>query len=164
MVRQRGAGAPSQRGVRLGVDVGSVRVGVAVSDPDGILATPVTTLARDQAGDADITALADLVADRGAVEVVIGLPRTLRGEDGHAVRAARDYGERLAARIAPVPVIYADERLTSVHAQRVLFDAGVPGRSRRAVVDQVAAVDILQARLDHLRMRTRAAQRSEDMP
>ena len=139
------------RGVRLGVDVGTVRVGVAISDPDGILATPVVTLARDEATARDIDDVAALVADRNIVEVAVGLPRTLRGADGSAARAARGYAAALAERIAPVPVVLVDERLSSVHANRVLAERGVPGRSRRAVVDQLAAVTILQTRLDAVR-------------
>lgn len=140
-------------GVRLGIDVGSVRVGVAISDPDGILATPVATVARDAAESADIAEIARLVADRAVVEVVVGLPMTLRGTSGPAAAAARDYAGQLGARIAPVPVVFVDERLSSVEANRVLFERKVPGRSRRKVVDQIAAVTILQTRLDELRRR-----------
>lgn len=139
--------------MRLGVDVGTVRVGVAVSDPDGILATPEQTLARDADAQSDLDALAALVAEREVVEVVVGLPRTLRGADGVSARAARQYAGALAARIAPVPVVLVDERLTSVHANRVLAERRVPGKARRAVVDQLAAVGILQSRLDGLRAR-----------
>jgi putative Holliday junction resolvase len=139
------------RGVRLAVDVGTVRVGVAVSDPDGILATPVATLARDTDSAGDIDEISALVAERGAVEVVVGLPRTLRGRDGTSAQAARRYAADLAQRIAPVPVVLVDERMTSVTANRILAERRVPGRSRRAVVDQLAAVEILQSRLDELR-------------
>jgi putative Holliday junction resolvase len=136
-----------RKGVRLGVDVGTVRVGVAMSDPHGVLATPVSTLARDAVGGTDLTALAE---KHEVVEVVVGLPKTLRGSDGPAVLAARQYGDALAARIAPVPVVYVDERLTTVSADRQLRDAGVRGRAKRKVVDQVAAIRILQNRLDNL--------------
>ena len=135
-------------GVRLGVDVGSVRVGVAVSDPDGVLATPLTTLARDPRRGADLDALAQLVSERSAVEVVVGLPRSLSGAEGPAAQAARGYADALAARIAPVPVRLVDERLSTVAAERALREQGVRGKSRRAVVDQAAAVVILQAALD----------------
>jgi putative Holliday junction resolvase len=138
-------------GVRLAVDVGTVRVGVAASDPDSILATPVATLLRDEAGLSDIDELAALVEQRNAVEVVVGLPLTLRGADGAAAAAARAYAAVLAERINPVPVVLVDERLSSVSANRALAERKVPGRSRRAVVDQVAAVEILQSRLDQLR-------------
>ena len=143
-------GDPPRAGVRLGIDVGTVRVGVAVSDPGGILATPVATLARDDATGADVDAVVALVSEYEVVEVVVGLPRTLRGTDGPAVVAARAYGDRVAARVAPVPVVYVDERLTTVSADRMLSERGIRGRKRRAVVDQVAAVRILQNRLDGL--------------
>lgn len=145
------------RGVRVGIDVGTVRVGVAMSDPDGILATPVTTLDRDAAANRDMDQVADLVAEHRAVEVVVGLPRTLRGVDGTAARAAKEYAAILAQKVDPIPVVMVDERLTSTYANRVLFERRVPGRARRAVVDQVAAVGILQSRLDTLR-----AQRTVD--
>jgi putative Holliday junction resolvase len=140
-----------RRGVRLGVDVGTVRVGVAVSDPEGILATPVVTLARDEAADRDIDELVAMVADRDVVEVAVGLPKMLRGADGVAAHAARRYATALAARIAPVPVVLVDERLTSVQANRIFDDRKVSTKARRAVVDQLAAVTILQVRLDALR-------------
>lgn len=153
-------GDPPRAGVRLGIDVGTVRVGVAVSDPGGILATPVATLPRDVARGTDLDRLAALVCEYEVVEVVVGLPRTLRGTDGAAVVAARDYGDRLAARIDPVPLVYVDERLTTVSADRLLSERGIKGRKRRAVVDQVAAVRILQNHLDvvaNLRRRSATA-------
>jgi len=140
----------ARKGVRLGVDVGTVRVGVAMSDPHGVLATPVTTLARNTVDGSDLKALIALVEEHEVVEVVVGLPKTLRGSDGPAVTAARSYGAALAAAIAPVPVVYVDERLTTVSADRQLAEAGVRGRARRKVIDQVAATRILQNRLDNL--------------
>jgi putative Holliday junction resolvase len=138
--------------VRLGVDVGSVRVGVALSDPAGVLATPLATLARDIAGGADLDQLAGIVADRAVVEVVVGLPRSLSGRHGAAARAAEEYAGALAQRIAPVPVRFADERLTTVSASRTLSDRGISSRRQRQVVDQAAAVLILQGWLDAARM------------
>lgn len=146
-------GATVRKGVRLGVDVGTVRVGVAVSDPDGILATPEETLARDVEASSDLDALVELVAERQVVEVAVGLPRTLRGADGASAQSARQYAASLQSRIAPVPVVLVDERLTSVYANRVLAERRVPGKARRAVVDQIAAVGILQSRLDEIRAR-----------
>lgn len=147
------------RGVRLGVDVGSVRVGVAICDPDGILATPLVTLARDNrpaegAEPRDVTELARLVAEHDAVEVVVGLPVTLAGRRGPAAEAARDYARSLAARIDPVPVRLADERMSTVIATRRLAERGVRGRRQRAVVDQAAAVEILQGWLETRRPQT----------
>lgn len=138
-------------GVRLGVDVGSVRVGVAVSDPSAFLATPLVTLARDSARDSDIERLAELVAEYEVVEVVVGLPRSLSGREGPAAQTARRYVDTLAKRVQPVPVRLSDERLTTVMASRTLTSQGVRGRRQRAVVDQAAAVLILQTWLDSRR-------------
>ncbi|HEX6499230.1 MAG TPA: Holliday junction resolvase RuvX [Micromonosporaceae bacterium] len=147
------------RGVRIGVDVGQVRVGVAVSDPDGILATPLVTLARDRraapdAVPADVAELAELVRERDAVEVVVGLPVTLAGREGPSAADARSYAQSLSVLIAPIPVKLADERMSTVVASRRLAERGVRGRRQRAVVDQAAAVEILQGWLDARRRRT----------
>ena len=146
------------RGTRLGVDVGQVRVGVAMSDPDGILATPLTTLSRDlnaevDAVPSDIFELARLVDAYQTVEVVVGLPVTLAGKEGPAAVQARAYAERLTRAIAPVPVRLADERMSTVAATRRLAERGVRGKRQRAVVDQAAAVEILQGWLDAQRRR-----------
>ena len=135
-------------GRRLAVDVGSVRVGVALSDPAPVLASPLVTLSRDEQSGSDLDRLSDLVAEHEVVEVVVGLPRTLAARHGAAAEAAVAYAEALGARIAPVPVRLADERLTTVSASRMLSERGVRGRRQRAVVDQAAAVEILQAWLD----------------
>ncbi|MFB9236700.1 Holliday junction resolvase RuvX [Plantactinospora siamensis] len=147
------------RGVRLGVDVGQVRVGVARSDPDGVLATPLVTLARDlRAAEpdlpADIAELRRLVGEHEAVEVVVGLPVTLAGRHGPAAEIASGYARRLAAVVDPVPVRLSDERMSTVVASRRLSERGVKGRRQRAVVDQAAAVEILQSWLDAQRRRT----------
>jgi len=135
-------------GVRVGVDVGSVRVGVAASDPSGTLATPVTVLRRDARADRDVGELATLVREREAVEVVVGLPRSLRNAEGVAAAAARAYAVRLASAVAPVPVRMVDERLTTVEAARGLRAAGHDAKSARGVVDAAAAVVLLQSALD----------------
>ncbi|HEY0357594.1 MAG TPA: Holliday junction resolvase RuvX [Mycobacteriales bacterium] len=141
-------------GVRIGVDVGSVRVGVAVSDPSALLATPLVTLPRDASGDRDIARLVELAAEYAAVEFVVGLPRSLSGREGPAAEIARRYAAALADRVAPIPVHLSDERLTTVSAIRTLSDRGVRGRRQRAVVDQAAAVLILQTWLDSRRSGT----------
>ncbi|WP_077081550.1 Holliday junction resolvase RuvX [Mycobacterium numidiamassiliense] len=146
-------GDPDQdpgRGRRLGIDVGSVRIGVAVSDPDGILATPVETVRRDRSGK-HVRRLAELAAELHAVEVVVGLPRTLADRTGPSAVDAIELAETLAERVAPTPVRLADERLTTVSAQRSLREAGVRAREQRAVIDQAAAVAILQSWLDQRR-------------
>ena len=140
-----------RRGVRLAVDVGSVRVGVARCDPDGMLAVPECTLARaaDSDGPAtDIDQLAELVAEYRAFEVLIGLPLTLAGAEGPAAAAGRGYAEAVARRVAPVGVRLVDERLSTVTAARSMRDAGRKQRRSRPVIDQAAAVVILQAALD----------------
>ncbi len=131
-------------GVRIGVDVGTVRVGVARSDPHGILATPLVTLQRDVEGNRDLDELAELVREHEAVGVIVGLPVTLAGREGPSAEMARTYGAQLTQRLAPVPVEYLDERLTTVSAQRKLHQTGVRGRAGRSVIDQAAAVELLQ--------------------
>jgi putative Holliday junction resolvase len=136
-------------GVRLAVDVGSVRVGVARSDPDGLLATPVATFPR---GRGDLDGICALVAELEAIEIVVGLPRSLSGRESHAAEAAREYADDLVARVhahrLTAEVRLVDERLSTVAAERGMRDAGRNGRQRRAVVDQAAAVIILQHALD----------------
>jgi putative holliday junction resolvase len=149
----------SERGARLGVDVGEVRIGVAISDPDGVLATPLVTLRRARQAErdgttADMSELVRLVGSHGIVEVVVGLPTTLRGAEGSAAAQARAYAARLAPLVAPVPVTLADERMSTVLATRKLSERGVRGRRQRKVVDQAAAVEILQSWLDTRRRRT----------
>ncbi|MDQ1538533.1 MAG: putative pre6S rRNA nuclease [Actinomycetota bacterium] len=135
-------------GIRLGVDVGSVRVGLAASDPGGILATPMQTLGRDLEHGSDQGAIAAVVLEHDVLEVVVGLPRSLSGGEGPAAVGARAYATALAARVSPVPVRLVDERLTTIDAHRQLRDSGVSGRAQRAVVDMAAAVLILQGALD----------------
>ncbi|MBA4859283.1 Holliday junction resolvase RuvX [Nocardia farcinica] len=141
------------RGRRLGIDVGSVRIGVASSDPDGILATPVETVPRAKkvprgTVSPDIARIAEIVREYEAVEVVVGLPRTLRGEKGSAATAAIAFAERLRREIPDVAIRLSDERLTTVSAARALRDSGVRARGQRQVIDQAAAVSILQGWLD----------------
>jgi putative Holliday junction resolvase len=128
--------------------VGSVRVGVARSDPSGVLATPVETVPRDENHGSDLARIAHLVQEFQAIEVVVGLPRGLSGQWGTAALSAHKYAVDIAQRVRPVPVRAVDERLSTVTAHRSLRDAGVKGRRHRPVVDQVAAVVILQSALD----------------
>lgn len=132
----------------MGVDVGAVRVGVAASDPNGVLASPVVVLRRRPRLGSDLDELAGIVSERQAIEVVIGLPRSLRDAEGAAAGAARGYARALAARVAPVPVRLVDERLSTVQAQRAMHAAGRDTRSSRASIDSAAAVVILQSALD----------------
>jgi putative Holliday junction resolvase len=129
------------RGRRLGVDVGSVRVGTALCDPDGLVATPLETVPREGAA----RRVAELVEEHSVVEIVLGLPRTLAGREGPAAEAALAFERELAA--VGVPVVLQDERLTTVVAAQQLRGR-VTGRKQRAVIDQAAAVAILQGYLD----------------
>lgn len=133
-------------GVRFALDVGKVRVGVARSDGAGVLTLPVTTLRRSHDG-AELAALRRLVAEHEAIEIIVGLPRSLSGGEGPAAEMARSYARRIARR-SKVPVRMVDERLTTVTAHQMLHEAGRAEKTHRAVVDQVAATVILQTALD----------------
>jgi putative holliday junction resolvase len=144
-----------RRGVRVGVDVGTVRVGVAACDPDGLIAVPLATLRRDRPAvtdsdgvPSDMSEIGRLVREREAIEVVVGLPLNLAGREGPAAAGTREYARKLARVVDPVPVLLADERMSTAAAARRLSERGVRGRRQRAVVDQAAAVEILQGWLD----------------
>ncbi|WP_249667259.1 Holliday junction resolvase RuvX [Cellulomonas fengjieae] len=140
------------RGARLAVDVGSVRVGLASSDPDGLIATPVATLARATGSKKrlpeDIAQIVHEVNERAARVVYVGLPMHLSGSEGSSSGAARAYAVQLAQAIAPVTVRLVDERMSTVSAHQALQASGRSGRRHRQVVDQAAAVVILQTALD----------------
>ncbi|MFI0412095.1 Holliday junction resolvase RuvX [Actinomadura sp. 3N508] len=138
-----------RQGTRLGIDVGSVRIGVARCDPGGILASPLETV---KSGKGDIDRIVALVAEHEAIEVVVGLPTSLSGREGPAAEAARGFAARLAARLPADTVRLHDERLTTVTAESGLRAGGVHGKVRRAVVDQAAATVLLQAALDAERL------------
>ena len=152
-VPDRPGGDDPGRGRRLGVDVGTVRIGVATSDPDGILATPVETVQRDRKGvtGRHLRRLAQLAEELEVVEIVVGLPRTLADRTGPSALDAIAVAEALAARVDPVPVRLSDERLTTVTAQRSLREAGVRAKGQKTMIDQAAAVGILQTWLDQRR-------------
>lgn len=148
------------RGVRIGLDVGTVRVGVAMSDPDGIMATPVATLRRDrsityvvggrlptQLPD-DVAELLDIMDERDVVAVYVGQPRHLSGKDGASVSMAVNYAALISQLRPEITVRLVDERLTSVTAHSMLTQAGRSTRHQRQVVDQAAAVVILDSALD----------------
>jgi putative holliday junction resolvase len=137
--------APVRAGVRLAVDVGSVRVGVARSDPGGILASPLTVV---RSGPGELNALAALAASAEAIEVIVGLPTSLSGREGIAAAAARSFAAELADRIAPIPVRLVDERFTTAQAHDALRRGGKDSRARRGTVDAAAAAVLLQAALD----------------
>jgi len=134
-----------RRGARLGIDVGKARIGVARSDPDGMLATPVETVAR-AVGD-PVARIRELAVEYSAVELVVGLPLNLKGEETLSTIDAVQFAQALAA-ASEIPVRMVDERLSTVSANSVLRDAGRSQRSSRSIVDQVAAVVLLQHALD----------------
>lgn len=142
----------------LGIDLGSKRVGVALSDTDGTLATPYELIVRSGDRTTDHRRIAAVVDEAGADMVVVGLPRALDGSLGAAARAALDEAEELRASLS-VPVETWDERLTTVTAHQQLAAAGVSSRKRRGVIDQVAASVMLQSWLDHRRVHRRTDER-----
>ncbi|WP_346623261.1 Holliday junction resolvase RuvX [Blastococcus montanus] len=146
-VPPRRPGAPVTRGRVLGIDVGTVRVGVALSDPTGTLASPLETLRRAKSG-SDLDQLAALVVEHEVTEVVVGEPVHLSGAAGASAQDAADYAQELADRIPEVPVNLIDERLSTVTAASHLREGGIDSRRQRAVIDQAAAVVILQQYLD----------------
>lgn len=148
MTEATGQGAPPARHVRLGVDVGDVRVGLARSDLDGLLATPVDTLERPGAA----RAVAAVALEEGARVIMVGLPRSLAGHEGPAASKARAFCAELTEALTGLggeaEIRLIDERLTTVTAHQALHSSGRRGRKHRSVVDQVAAVMILQQALD----------------
>ena len=138
-----------RQGVRLALDIGDARIGVASSDPHGILATPVETIRR---GTGDLDRIAALAAELEAVEIVVGLPRSLSGGEGPAAAKIRETAELVRRKVqegnSGTAVRLVDERFTTVTAERLLRERGKKGSKRRAVVDQAAAVVILQHALD----------------
>lgn len=131
----------------VGVDLGSKRIGVAVSDPSGVVASPHSVVTRRGDRRAEHRAIADVVEEYAAELIVVGLPRSLDGSIGPAARSALEEIEALRSVLA-VPVETVDERFTTVSAQRTLRALAIPGREQRAVVDKVAAAILLQTWLD----------------
>ncbi|MFF2378136.1 Holliday junction resolvase RuvX [Streptomyces xiamenensis] len=136
-----------RRGRRLAIDVGEARIGVASSDPDGLLATPVETVPGRDVPAAQ-RRLEQLVAEYEPLEVVMGLPRSLAGGEGPAAARVRAFAQETARRIAPVPVRLVDERMSTVTAAQSMRASGVNARKGRSRIDQAAAVVILQSALE----------------
>jgi putative holliday junction resolvase len=136
-------------GVRLGIDVGSVRIGVARSDPGGMLASPLDIVRR---GKGDLAALGRLAAENEAIEIIVGLAVGLAGAEGRAAAEGRAFATALAGQLAPVPVRLVDERFTTVLAHGALAQQGLGSRARRQVVDKAAAALLLQGALDAERL------------
>src|SRR4249919_1141441 len=133
-----------RRGVRIALDWGDARIGVAACDPDGVLAYPVTTV---RAGAGEIAELVDVVAEYEPIEVCVGLPRSLSGAEGPAAAKARERAERLAE-VVEVPVRLVDERLTTVTASQRLSESGKRAKEQRQLIDGAAAVAILEQALN----------------
>lgn len=131
----------------VGIDLGTKRIGVAVSDPTGTLASPHSVIERSGDPAADHRRIAEIVAEVGAERVVVGLPLSMNGRRGAAARAAAAEAEAIAA-VVGVPVETRDERLTTVSADRSLLERGMKAGARRRVVDKVAAAVLLQSWLE----------------
>ncbi|MFB4348776.1 Holliday junction resolvase RuvX [Microbacterium sp. CR_7] len=133
-----------RRGVRIGIDVGRARIGVARCDPDGMLAVPVETVKRDEAS---VARIAEIVAEHEPLEVVVGLPVNLQGADTASTADARDFAAELRGRLG-LPIRLVDERLSTVTAHAALRSSGRTQKNSRSIVDQVAAVVLLQQAID----------------
>ena len=142
-----------RRGRRLGVDVGDVRIGVALCDPDGLVATPLETVAAGPRAQERLVALAH---EHDVIELVVGLPVSLNGREGPAALKVRGFAAGLAEAVAPMVVRLFDERMSTMTADSLLREGGRKGRSRRTVIDQAAATVILQTALDAERTRGEA--------
>ena len=138
---------PETSGRVLALDLGQARIGLALSDLLGMTANPLAPLSC-VGPRKDVLSVVNLVREHEVVAVVVGLPLLLSGEEGDAARSAREFADRLRARVGSVVVEMWDERLTTVEAERTLIAAGMSRRKRRNVVDGVAAALILQSYLD----------------
>ena len=134
-----------KKGRKLGLDYGSTRIGIAICDPDGILATPYTTLA---AAPGLIDEIASICKSEEIMTIVIGLPRSLNGEISHAANLVNDFVAQLTAHLPDLPILTFDERFTTTLANQALRASGRSAKEGRAVIDQIAAVNILQSYLD----------------
>lgn len=131
----------------VGVDLGSRRIGIAVSDPGGVLASPHSVLQRGRSRPEDHRRIADVVVEAEAGVVVVGLPLSLDGSTGPAARAVQEEVQQLRE-VLPVPVEVHDERFSTVTADRSMMERRMKGEARRRVVDKVAAAVLLQSWLD----------------
>lgn len=131
----------------IALDIGTVRIGIAASDIMEIIASPCTVYRRTKSISADAKAISEIINNLSAGEVVIGLPLKLDGTEGSSVAMAKDFGEELKKLIS-IPIIYQDERLSTVSAERVLIESGMRREKRKDKIDSVAATFILQTYLD----------------
>lgn len=151
---------PLPRGARFAIDVGTVRVGVAASDPEGRLAFPVGTVQRTPGAAAEVAAL---IAERPTVWVFVGLPRKLSGAEGSSAADARAFAAELAE-LTPVPIRLVDERFSTASASAAMRSAGRNSKKQRQVIDQAAAVVILETALDTEKNGNLGTVTSEVMP
>lgn len=138
--------------VRIGLDVGEARIGVAVSDELGLVASPRTVI-HSKGWGSDIAQVGELVSEVGAGEIVVGLPVNMNGTLGLAAAGVEEFCRRLRESVS-IPVVTWDERLSTAQASRVLIEADLSRKRRRDVVDKAAAAIILQAYLDNLASRS----------
>ena len=133
----------------LGIDYGRRRIGLALSDEEGILASPFPTYVRGRSEVRDIAALTSLIDKHGVTAVVVGLPLNMDGSRGEMAREVEEFADRIRQETA-LPVHLFDERFTSSEAERVLLEANLPRRRRKELRDSLSAVLILQGHLDRL--------------
>ena len=144
-----------EKGRRLAIDVGTVRIGLAICDPDGILSSPLAALARSQDLSETLQIVSDLVTEHNAIEVYVGDPISLSGGQNASTRDAREFAEKLAALIS-APIRLVDERLTTVTASAKLRDSGKDARQSKSLIDSASAVEILEQALATLRVSGKA--------
>lgn len=130
----------------LGIDYGEARIGIAATDPVGIMAHPVETIHRRKTD--GVARIVQIVRERGIRTLVLGLPVRMDGTEGTAAAKVRAFGRELAAALPGLPLIFMDECLTTVIAQEKLHAAGKKAKNFRPIIDQVAAVEILNTWLD----------------
>ena len=143
-------------GTRLGIDVGKARIGIARCDPHGMLATPVETVTRDHEGTADLTRIGAIADELDVIEFVVGLPLNMQGKATPSTEDAREFAQAIARMHPQRSVRLVDERLSTVTAQAQLHQTGRNTKKSRSVIDQAAAVIILQQALDAERAQDRA--------
>ena len=145
---------------RLGIDLGTVRTGLALAEPEMLVATPLCTVQHASLPEA-VKRVAEVIAREGIEQAIVGLPLRLDGSEGDAARRVRYFAQALS-QTARIPVRLWDERLSTVAAQQSLRAQGMKQQRQRRVVDQVAATLLLQAFLEHLSSQTRAAHHEPD--
>jgi putative holliday junction resolvase len=136
-----------RKGRRLAIDVGSVRIGLASCDPDGILSSPLSAISRRDSASETIQEIAELVSELAVIEVLVGDPISLSGNQTGSTKDARELAIRIASAIA-VPVRLVDERLTTVSAQAKLRESGKDSRTSKSLIDSASAVEILEQALN----------------